>query len=299
MAIQSVVVTGAAGMLGSALMDLAPAEVNAIGVDLVDGDLSLLAGAREALGPPPDAARGHEPAERHSPGVVIHCAAYTDVDGCTREPARAHQHNAIATGNVAQVCADMGARLLYISTDYVFDGTKGAPYTEDDPPHPLNPYGESKLAGERAVQQLVDNSLVVRTQWMFGPGGKNFVASIINRARQGEGLRVVADEFGSPTYSRDLAGALWRLALTDVQGIIHVTNSGYCSWAQLARYALESARLSDVPITEIPGTEWPSRTQRPQFSVLDNRRWQQLGFTPLRPWQEAVREYVREYLSPS
>ena len=286
MATQSVVVTGAAGMLGSALMGLAPAEVNAIGVDLVDGDLSILEGARSALLP-------------HAPAVVIHCAAYTDVDGCTREPARAHQHNAIATGNVAQVCADMAARLLYISTDYVFDGTKGQPYTEDDQPHPLNPYGESKLAGERAVAQLTEDSLIVRTQWLYGPGGKNFVDSIVARARQGEGLRVVADEFGSPTYSRDLAGALWRLALADVGGMVHVTNTGYCSWVQLARHALEVAGLSDVPVTEIPGTDWPSPTQRPQFSLLDSHRFQQLGFTPLRPWQEAVAEYVPEYLPPT
>ena len=279
------VVTGAAGKLGSALMDSVPASVTAIGVDLIDGDLSLLDGARGALEPPLDVARGR---------VVIHCAGYTDVEGCTREPARAHQHNAIATTNVAQICRELGARLLYISTDYVFDGTKGAAYTEEDDPHPLNAYGESKLAAERAVQQLLDNYLVVRTQWLYGPGGKNFVDTILTKARQGEELRVVADEFGSPTYTRDLAAALWKLAVADVQGIIHVTNSGYCSWAQLARAAVDTAGLSEVSITEISGEDWPTATRRAQFAVLDNCRWQQLGFTPLRPWQEALAEHVSQ-----
>ena len=280
MSTKTVVIAGAAGTLGTTLIDLAPAEIAAIGVDLVDADLSILDGARQALVP-------------HSPDVVIHCAAYTDVEGCTQEPARAHQHNAIATTNVAQICADLGARLLYMSTDYVFDGTKGQPYTEDDPPHPINAYGESKLAGERAVAQLLEDWLIVRTQWMFGPGGTDFVDKIIAQARQGQQLRVVADEFSSPTYSCDLVGALWQVALTDVQGIVHVTNSGYCSPVQLARYVLDTAGMSHAEIAEIPSTEWPSPTRRPQFSVLDNRRWQQLGFQPLRPWQEAVGEYVR------
>ena len=280
MSTKTVVIAGAAGTLGTTLINLAPAEIAAIGVDLVDADLSIFDSARQALVP-------------HSPDVVIHCAAYTDVEGCTREPARAHQHNAIATTNVAQICADLGARLLYMSTDYVFDGTKGQPYTEDDPPHPINAYGESKLAGERAVAQLLEDWLIVRTQWMFGPGGTDFVDKIIAQARQGQQLPVVADEFSSPTYSRDLVGALWQVALTDVQGIVHVTNSGYCSPAQLARYVLDIAGISHAEITEIPSTEWPSPTRRPQFSVLDNRRWQQLGFQPLRPWQEAVGEYVR------
>ena len=283
MATQSIVVTGAAGMLGAALMDPVPAEVTVTGVDLVQGDLSLLDGARSALQP-------------HSPEVVVHCAAFTDVEGCTEQPARAHQHNAIATGNVAQVCADLGARLLYISTDYVFDGTKGQPYTEDDQPHPLNAYGESKLAGERAVAELADNWLIVRTQWMFGPHSVDFVDSIMAQARDGQELQVVADEFSSPTYSCDLAAALWKVALSDVQGIIHLTNSGYCSPAQLAHHILATAGLSSVRVTDMPATDWPSPTKRPQFAVLDNRRWQELGFTPLRPWQEAVAEYVREYL---
>ncbi len=277
-----VIVTGAAGMLGAALMELAP--VRAIGVDIADGDSSTDAGITSALGP-------------HEPDVIIHCAGYTDVDGATDEPELAQRHNALATEKVAGFCAERGARLIYISTDYVFDGTRGSPYTEEDAPKPINAYGRSKLAGERAAQQITADCLIVRTQWLFGPGGSNFVAGIIDHARQGGQVRGVVDEIGSPTYTRDIAGALWQLAEQPVSGIVNLTNSGYCSRAELARAALDAAGLSDVPITEISRADWDSPTQRPAFSVLENRRWAALGFAPLRPWQEAAGEYVKSYLS--
>ena len=278
-----VIVTGAAGMLGSALMALAPKSVRAVGVDISDGDLSTQQGIQSALGP-------------YIPEVVIHCAGYTDVDGATNQPELADRHNAVATEKVARFCAERGAKLIYISSDYVFDGTKGEPYTEEDAPNPVNAYGESKLGGERAAQQIAPDHLIVRTQWMFGLLGRNFVEAIIRRGRDGGKLRVVTDEIASPTYSQDLASALWQVVARPVSGILHITNSGYCSRAELARAALEAAGLKDMPIIEITSADWDSPTQRPAFSVLDNRRWQQLGFTPLRPWQEAVGEYVRGYL---
>ncbi len=285
-----VMVTGAAGTLGSALMKLAPAAVRAVGVDIADGDLSIPEGIASALGP-------------HRPEVVIHCAGYTDVEGATRDPELAHRHNAVATENVARFCAEVGARLIYISTDYVFDGAKGQPYTEEDTPNPVNAYGESKLAGERAAQEVLSDCasatdyLIVRTQWMFGLLGRNFVETIIRRAREGGKLQVVSDEIASPTYSRDLAAALWEVVARPVSGILHVTNSGYCSRAELARVALDAAGLVDVPMTEITSSDWDSPTQRPAFSALDNWRWRQLGFTPLRAWQEAVGGYVQSYLT--
>ena len=279
-----VIVTGAAGMLGAALMGLAPTTVRAVGVDIADGDLSTDEGIASALG-------------RYEPAVVIHCAGYTDVEGATRNPRLAHRHNAVATEKVAGFCAERGAELIYISTDYVFDGTKGEPYTEEDRPNPINAYGESKLAGEQAVQRIAGDWLIVRTQWLFGPGGRNFVAALVNRARQESQVQGVVDEIGSPTYTRDIAGALWQLVERPVSGIIHLTNSGYCSRAELARVALDAAGLIEVPITEISRADWDSPTQRPAFSVLDNRRWAALGFTPLRPWREAVGHYVRTYLA--
>jgi len=279
-----VIVTGAGGMLGAALMELAPAAVRAVGVDIADGDLSTDDGIASALGP-------------CQPDVVIHCAGYTNVDGATSEPELAQRHNALATEKVAGFCAERGTKLIYISTDYVFDGTKASPYTEEDTPKPINAYGESKLAGERAAQEIATDCLIVRTQWLFGPGGRNFVAGIVDHARQGGEVQGVVDEIGSPTYTRDIAGALWQVVERPVSGIIHLTNSGYCSRAELARVALDAAGLSGVPITEICRADWDSPTRRPAFSVLENRRWAALGYAPLRPWQEAVGHYVRTYLT--
>ena len=278
-------ITGAAGMLGSALRDLAPAGVTVHGIDLPDGDLSDAGQARELIA-------------RHDPHVVIHCAAMTNVDGCTREPELAFRHNGLASGNVAEACARIGARLLALSTDYVFDGTKNAPYTEVDLPHPLSPYGESKLEGERRIAAAGGASLVVRTQWLYGPGGKNFVATIVNAGRERPELRVVADEFGCPTYTRDLAARLWELATRpDITGILHVTNSGVCAWADLARAALDAAGLRHVPVVRISHTEWQSPTTRPAFSPLASARAAAFGLPPLQPWQDALGEYVTTYLA--
>ena len=271
-------------MLGSALVELAPAAVRAVGVDIADGDLSTDAGITSAIGP-------------YEPDVVIHCAGYTDVDGATNEPELAQRHNALAAEKVASFCAERGAKLIYISTDYVFDGAKGSPYTEADTPNPINAYGRSKLAGEQVARRIAADCLIVRTQWLFGPGGRNFIAAIIDHARQGGEVWGVVDEIGSPTYTRDIAGALWQLTERPISGIVHLTNSGYCSRAELARVALDAAGLSEVPIAEISHADWDSPTQRPAFSVLENQRWAALGHPPLRPWQEAVGHYVRTYLT--
>lgn len=277
------VVTGAAGMLGSALLDLAPASLEVAGIDLPDGDLSEPEAARASL-------------ERHQPDLVIHCAAWTEVDGCTRDPERAFRHNALATENVARACRELNARLLVMSTDYVFDGTKGAPYTEQDPTNPLNPYGESKLAAERLAAEETSDLVIARTAWLFGPGGDNFVATVIEQAREGGEVRAVADQWGSPTYTRDLAGGLWQAALAPVRGVVHLTGGGQCTWADLAEHALRAAGWEDIKVERISYREWPSPTHRPRFSVLDNQRWARLGFEPLRPWTEAVEAYVEEYL---
>lgn len=270
-------------MLGTALLELAPPGLTVRGVDLADGDLSDPEGARAALWP-------------HQPGLVLHCAAYTDVEGCTRDPSRAYLHNAIAAGNVAALCAELGARMVMTSTDYVFDGNKGEPYLESDPPHPLNAYGESKLAGERLAQDKLADLLIVRTQWLFGPGGRNFVKAIVDRARQGGELRVVADQWGIPCYTRDVAPAMWKAALTAPRGILNIVNCGQATWADLAQRALATAGLSDVEVQRITTPEWSTPTIRPRFSVLANLRWLALGNDPLRPWPEAVDEYVRNYL---
>ena len=255
--------------------------MSCLGFDIEDGDLTTQAGADAVV--------------RHAADVVIHCAAMTDVDGCTRDPERARLVNGTATQNVAQACRETGKRLLYISTDYVFPGDLGRPYVETDEPRPLSAYGESKLAGERAAAEVPDH-LIVRTQWLYGPAGKNFIATIVNAARTRPSLRVVADEWGSPTYVPDLAAGLWQLAAAPVTGIVHLTNSGVCTWHELAVEALAVAQL-ETPVEAINAADWGSPTVRPRYSPLANTRWAKLGHEPLRGWREAVREYVRQHLA--
>jgi len=276
-------VTGAAGMLGAALMDLCPDNIECSGVDLPDGDITEPDGARGCIVP-------------CAPDVVIHCAAYTDVDGCTRDPETAHRVNAQGTGNVAAACSECGAHLIALSTDYVFDGAKGGPYSEADAPNPINPYGESKLAGERLACEAHDRVLIARTQWLYGPGGKNFVHTIVNKGRELGELRVVADEWGCPTYAHDLAGRLWELAQTRPTGIAHCVNSGVCTWADLARCALAAAGEDGVQVQDISRDEWESPTRRPQRSPLVSGREVELGLQPTRPWAVAVREYAQQHL---
>lgn len=270
-------------MLGSALVALAPPEFHAIGVDIQDGDLTKTFGAREAIA-------------RHDPAAVIHCAAYTDVEGCTRDPKTAFEVNARGTANVAIVCHECDCPLIALSTDYVFDGNKGAPYLETDEPNPLNAYGQSKLQGERFAAESHDRLLIARTQWLYGPNGKNFIATIVNKGRELGTLSVVSDEFGSPTYTLDLARRLWELVALQPTGIVHCTNSGVCCWAELARVALAAAGEAAVEVSEISRSEWKSETVRPAYTPLASTREAELGLAPLRPWNEAAAEYAREHL---
>lgn len=283
MSSRPVVVTGAAGMLGSALLATAPAHSRVIGVDIQDGDVSKTHGARQAIAP-------------HDPCVVIHCAAMTDVDGCTRDPAAAYRVNARGTANVALVCHEVDCYLIVLSTDYVFDGQKTEPYTEEDAPAPLNAYGESKLQGELFAQESHDRLLIVRTQWLYGPNGRNFVDTIVRKGREMGSVRVVADEFGSPTYTRDLAVRLWELVARQPTGIVHCANQGVCSWADLARVALRAAGVH-ADVQDISRQDWDSPTRRPQYTPLVSTRLGELGLAPLRSWQEAAVEYVSAYLA--
>lgn len=270
-------------MLGSAVANSPPPHINVVSLTRADGDLTNPQTACALVA-------------THRPDAVIHCAAYTDVDGCTRDPQRAWQNNAQATRLLAAACAAHSVRLIAVSTEYVFSGTKGEPYEVDDETDPINAYGESKLAGERAIAETLADYLIVRTQWLFGPGGRNFITAILDRAQAGETLRIVKDETGSPTYALDLAPALWLAVASELQGIVHITNSGTCNRLQLARFALQVADLDHVRIEPVTSQEWPSPTQRPKRAALSNERWLQAGHAPLRPWQEAVEEFAVTYL---
>jgi dTDP-4-dehydrorhamnose reductase len=229
--------------------------------------------------------------ERHQPALVVNCAAYTDVDGCTRDPELAMRVNGSAPGYIAAGCADVGARMLHVSTDFVFDGTADRPYVEDDAVGPVSAYGESKLAGERAVQEHLPDACIVRTAWLYGLNGKNFVTAMLQLARERDELRVVSDQVGCPTYTVDLADAIIHLIRAEATGIVHVVNAGRCSWYDLARRALELAGLG-TPIRPITAAEFNSPTQRPAWSVLSTERYTELTGRRMRPWQDALTNFV-------
>ena len=230
--------------------------------------------------------------DRIRPEMVIHCAAMTDVDGCEREPDAAHRINAVGTWNLACACASIDCPIAYVSTDYVFDGEKGEPYTEFDSPNPLGAYGASKLAGERAIQELCSKHFIVRTSWLFAPHGKNFALTMLKLADTKPELTVISDQIGSPTYAKDLAEFLAALVGSPLYGIYHFTNSGSCSWFDFASEIMNAAGKTQVKIVPIKTEQWPTPTRRPMFSVLRHYRMELLGRDNARPWQEAVAEFA-------
>lgn len=277
-----VLVTGARGMLGTDVCDVLAEEHEVRGADIEDFDITDAEATRAAVAD-------------HRPDTVIHCAAWTDVDGCEREPGRAFAVNARGTWNLAAAAAEVGAAVVDISTDFVFDGEKGEAYTEFDLPNPMGAYGASKLAAENAVRALVPRHYIVRTAWLFGRHGKNFVGTILEAAKRRDELRVVADQFGSPTYARDLARAIAELVVPGrlMPGTVHLTNTGVCSWAELAAEALRAAG-SATRVLPISASEWDSPTRRPAYSPLRSRWLELQRLPPLREWREAVNSFVQE-----
>jgi dTDP-4-dehydrorhamnose reductase len=277
-----VAVTGAAGQLGRALVSLLGPRV-------------AWSGGRDALDVRDPAAVARV-LDRVRPDVVINAAAFNDVDGAESDVASAMAVNAVGVGHLARACRDRGAMLVHVSTDYVFDGAKHEPYDEDDHPRPLNVYGVSKLAGCLLVAATDGPHLVVRTSAVFGPGGNrvkggSFVERILGRVRDGQPLRVVGDQVFSPTYAPDLAEALVALVDRDARGLLHVTNSDSCSWHQLAVAALEIAGVR-ASVEEIRSRDLGAPARRPAYSVLANDRARAAGLPPLRPWRDALAEFL-------
>ena len=277
-----VAVTGAAGQLGRALVSRL-------------GPRTAWSGGRDELDVRDPAAIARV-LDRVRPDVVINAAAFNDVDGAEADPAPAMAVNAVGAGHLARACRERGAVLVHVSSDYVFDGAKREPYAEDDCPRPLNAYGVSKLAGCLLVAAAGGPHLIVRTSGVFGPGGNrikggSFVERVLARARGGQPLRVVADQVFSPTYAPDLAAALLALVERDARGLIHVTNSGSCSWHELAMAALEIAGMR-VSAEAIASRELGAPARRPPYSVLANDRARAAGLAPLRPWRDALAEFL-------
>jgi dTDP-4-dehydrorhamnose reductase len=276
-------VTGAAGQLGRALVGRLGGKV-------------AWAGGRDEVNVA-DHASVARVLDRVRPDVVVNAAAYNNVDGAEADPAAALAVNAVGPAHLAVECRARRALLVHVSTDYVFDGAQREPYREDDCPRPLSAYGVSKLAGCHFVAAAGGEHVIVRTSGLFGAGGSrvkggSFVERVLARARSGERLRVVADQIFSPTYAPDLAAALVSIVEWGGRGILHVTNSGSCSWHELAVAALEMAGVS-APVEAICAEELGAPARRPAYSVLDNGRAEALGLPRLRPWREALAEFVR------
>ena len=226
------------------------------------------------------------------PDWVVLAAAYTDVDGSERNPEQAFAVNCDGTRNVARVVQELDRRLFYVSTDYVFDGTSHRPYEPDDPIHPLNVYGASKAGGENAIREESKDWLVARTSWLFGTRRGSFPEKILRAAARQPQIKVVADQIGSPTFTRDLATAIRDLVRSDARGIVHITNSGSCSWFEFAKEVLLKAGRR-TPILPITTAEADRLAKRPAYSVLSPASLTVRGIT-LRSWQEAVDVYLEE-----
>ena len=227
------------------------------------------------------------------PDLVINTAAYTDVDGCESDRERAWQVNAIGPANLARICRERDIPLIQISTDFVFSGRKNTPYRVDDDPEPISVYGSSKLGGEQAVQKSGVRHLIVRTSWLFGKGGKNFIDTILAASRSRDSLSVVSDQVGAPTSAVDLAGALEKLIRADASGIVHFSNRGSCSWDEYARFILRTAGKA-TRVLPVSSSCLDRPASRPSYSVLDLSRYRDLTGQLPRLWQEAVREYLAE-----
>jgi dTDP-4-dehydrorhamnose reductase len=225
------------------------------------------------------------------PELVVHAAAYTDVDGCEGDPDKAFLVNAVGTQNVALGARRAGAVLLYVSTNEVFDGTRRDLYREWDPVNPVSVYARSKAAGEQIVRDLLDRFYIVRVAWLFGPGGANFATKILGAAERGGPLRVSADEFGNPTYAPDVANAIARLVVAEHYGIYHLTNAGFCSRHEMAVEIMRLAGRPDLSVEPILSAEWPRPSRPPLHAILANTNGAALGVV-LRPWRDALAEYI-------
>ena len=226
------------------------------------------------------------------PQIVINIAAYTDVDGCESEEEKAFTTNAEGMKHVAMGALRCHAKVVYLSTDYVFDGKKREPYWENDFPNPLNVYGHSKLKGERYVQTLMEDGLIIRTQWLYGKYGNNFVASVLRQAREKKVLSIVNDQMGCPTYTIDLSKAIATLIQRDACGVFHVANSGSCTWYQLGQAILKISGMEGVEIRPISSNELNLPAVRPPYSVLHCQKLERETGMTLRPWLEALKDYL-------
>lgn len=278
-----VLVTGANGQLGyDVVRELQKQNIECYGATRKDFDLVDFEATEKFI-------------VDYRPDIVMHCAAYTAVDKAEDEQGLCYLVNASATENIAAICKKINAKMLYISTDYVFDGTKDGFYEVDDTPNPINVYGKTKLLGEQAVQRILDKYFIVRISWVFGEHGNNFVKTMLKLGKERKEINVVADQYGSPTYTADLAPLLIEMIKTDKYGIYHATNEGVCSWAEFAEEIFKIAKL-DVKVNHITTAEYATRAKRPMNSRLSKNSLQINGVKLLNNWQNALKNFLKSSL---
>ena len=278
-----ILVTGAGGQLGYDVCRVLDARgIENRGVDIADFDIT-------------DAVAVTSYICEYSPDAVIHCSAWTAVDKAEDELEKVRAVNAGGHRNIANACRDTGAKMLYISTDYVFPGDGERFYEPEDPTGPLGAYGQTKLEGELAVREALDNWFIVRISWVFGKNGNNFIKTMLRLAETRTELNVVCDQIGSPTYTADLAELLCDMIVTDKYGVYHATNEGICSWAEFAQEIFRQAE-KDVTVHPIPTSEYPTRAVRPLNSRMSKAKLDEMGFRRLPDWHDALARYLRELL---
>ena len=276
-----VLITGAGGQLGWDVMkELERRNIDCCGVDVADFDITDMQATRESIW-------------AYAPDAVIHCSAYTAVDKAEDDVERCTAVNVEGTRNIAVACRKIGAKLIYISTDYVFPGTGTEPYEIGDRTGPESVYGKTKLAGEMAVRELADKLFIVRISWAFGKNGSNFVKIMLRLGKERDEVRVVDDQIGSPTYTADLASLLCDMAQSDKYGIYHASNEGYCSFAEFAEEIFRQASYT-AKVVPIPTSQYPARAIRPFNSRLSKRSLDKAGFNRLPDWKDALSRYLKE-----
>ena len=276
-----VLVTGVKGQLGyDVVNELTKRGHIAIGTDIEEMDITDKKSVDSVI-------------KENAPEAVIHCAAYTAVDAAEDNVELCRKINAEGTQNIADVCKELDIKMIYISTDYVFDGEGEKPWEPEDERTPLNVYGQTKYEGELAVQNTLDKYFIVRIAWVFGVNGKNFIKTMLNLGKNRDSLTVVNDQFGSPTYTYDLAKLLVDMVETDKYGIYHATNEGICTWYEFACEIFKQAGMN-IKVSPVSAAEYPAKAKRPSNSRMSKEKLTQNGFEKLPAWQDALSRYLKE-----
>lgn len=285
---KTILITGSGGLLGSELVKYLKAKYKVIPLASKDCDIR-------------DEKKILALFQKHRPFLAIHAAGFTDVDACEKDAKSAFSVNVQGTVNVAKAAKAADSILVYISSDYVFNGKKKIPYTEGDRTDPISAYGRSKLEGEKSVRKLLKRHIIIRTSWLFGKARRNFIDNVLAWAKGKKEIRIINDKYACPTCALDLAKAIGKLIRIvekgspgkKLYGAYHIVNSGYCSWLEYAQGILKTAGLKSIKIVPITMAQAGWTARRPAFSALDNSKFARLTGQHIRPWQKAIKEYIR------